>query len=571
MLRSMLSRAVEDQLVDQHEIASLMSDMRSQLMRFGQEIAGLRAHGPRDDSSDAQINSVTVELREAVRFLSERIDGVTRMVAQRGEDLADIRGALTAVDAHVRSQAETIGLLSAGLQSLPSYGEQISVLADNLAIVHRQLVAIDVAVNAAAAPSEDRLSAIEASVMPLAATMSELTAAVASVRAQVEPLASDVTAIGGHVTGLVEGTADGAALDSRVRESVSTAIQLTEQRLIEHIDEAVFALAQTLLKRRPVSIATPVAEPAAAEPAMDEPAAAEPEPVVAEFEPGITDGPVLPDETALADEPVPTAEPVAAMTSSMEWMSEFAALDAQPSDPSINPPVETTGPPIELGWGEEQTADAPESPTVAMDFPLPAAGAPDSAEAAAQAGLDLDPPGFGEPGFDDAQFDDDAHEVADRQMLAAVDFLESGPPVQADDAPVDPAAYDASPSPVETEPITVAPPVETAGWAAPVADEAAPSDDAPPSTDEPPVADVAPADWPDAGVIPDDPPAPDASDVVEPEIEVGDEVATVPVPVPSESAPGWPPPDQSPTGDTVLPEEVPEPAPEPKRRWFRSG
>jgi hypothetical protein len=596
MLRSMLSRAVEDQLVDQHEIASLMSDMRSQLMRFGQEIADMRANRPRDDSSDAQINSVTVELREAVRFLSERIDGVTRMVAQRGEDLADIRGALTAVDAHVRSQAETIGLLSAGLQSLPSYGEQISVLADNLAIVHRQLVAIDVAVNAAATPSEERLAAIEASVTPLAATMSELAAAISSMQTQVEPLASDVTAIGGHVTGLVEGTADGAALDSRVRESVSVAVAATEQRLIAHIDEAVLALAQTLLKRRPVSIATPVAEPGAepvsAEPANDEPAVAEPAPFVAEFEPVVTDEPLVADEPAITDEPVPMLadepvmsdepvpmladepaplvadepaplvadEPAAPMDSSMSWMSEFAALDASTADASAEP-------------GPEQVT---EPPAVATDWAAPAAEGDDLAAAAAS--LDLDSPGFGEPGFDDAHFDDDAHDDADRQMLAAVDFLDAGPPAQADDAATEAAAYDpvydASQEPTDTAVISVAPPVEASAWQQPVPEDATATEEPPAAAaaiEEPLVADVAPTESPDTGALISDPPAPEApAETVEPQTDPGEDTATVPVPVPGDSAPAWPSPDQSPADGTVLP-EVTEEAPEPKRRWFRSG
>jgi hypothetical protein len=295
MLRSMLSRAVEDQLVDQHEIAGAMGDIRAQLMRVGQEIADLRVHQPRDESSDAQINSVTVEMREAVRFLSERIDGVTRMVAQRGEDLADIRGALTAVDAHLRSQAETIGMLSAGLQSLPSYGEQVSSLQDNVAIVHRQLVGIEGAITAAAdRPGDVRLTSIETSMVALGAqfgevtdvsaaqaasvsevqgtlsevqrTMAELQGTLVALQGRIEPLASDITSIGGNVAGLLEGTADGAALDSRVRESVSAAMRATEQRMIAHVDEAVLALAQTLLKRRPVSIANPVGDVAAVEP-----------------------------------------------------------------------------------------------------------------------------------------------------------------------------------------------------------------------------------------------------------------------------------------------------------------
>ena len=133
-----------------------------------------------DEASDAQNNTVTVEMREAVRFLSERLDGVTRMVAQRGEELADIRTALTAIDAHVRSQAETIGVLSDGLQALPSYGERVSVLQDNLQVLHRQLVGIEESLGQSDGDEKlgERLAAIESAVTPLgqSAAMRSVTA-----------------------------------------------------------------------------------------------------------------------------------------------------------------------------------------------------------------------------------------------------------------------------------------------------------------------------------------------------------------------------------------------------------
>ena len=166
----MLARAAEEQLGEQRELASAIGDIRNQLMRMSQELAEMRVRPP-DETVDAQINHVTVEMREAVRFLSERLDGVTRMVAQRGEDLADIRTALTAIDTHVRSQAETIGVLSAGLQALPSYGERVSALQDNVQVLHQQLVGIEGSL--AARPDGDdnyaeRLESIESSIAPLA-------------------------------------------------------------------------------------------------------------------------------------------------------------------------------------------------------------------------------------------------------------------------------------------------------------------------------------------------------------------------------------------------------------------
>jgi cob(I)alamin adenosyltransferase len=288
----MLARAAEEQLDEQRELAHAMGEIRNQLMRMGQELAELRVR-PRDESVDAQINHVTVEMREAVRFLSERLDGVTRMVAQRGEDLADIRTALSAVDGHVRAQAETIGVLSAGLQALPSYGERVSSLQDNVQAVHEQLAGIGerLAATDGADRYTERLDSIESTLAPLAeqieaageigtaqsgmlsqlqSSASQLQQAVERLNDRLDPIAADLTALGGQVAGLVEGTAAGAALDSRISESVGDAVLVTERRLTEHVDEAVLALAQTLLQHRVTAASSHPAAVSAASSDSDE-------------------------------------------------------------------------------------------------------------------------------------------------------------------------------------------------------------------------------------------------------------------------------------------------------------
>jgi hypothetical protein len=310
LIQSMLSRAVEGQVSEQREMSTALGEIRSQLLRMSQELAQMRMRA-QDDTTDAQVNTVTVEMREAVRFLSERLDGVTRMVAQRGEDLADIRTALTAIDAHVRSQAETIGVLSGGLQALPSYGERVSALQDNLQALHQQLAGIEQTL--AAGPSDqgndeiaNRLAALESSLGSLVestqsthaavapvverlnsmddggetqaavlaqvqSSAAQLQQAVAGLHNRIDPLADDISTIGAEIAGLVESAADGAVLDSRITESVNEAVRGTEQRLMEHVDEAVLALAQTLLRARGAGASTFGAETAGAEPSAGEP------------------------------------------------------------------------------------------------------------------------------------------------------------------------------------------------------------------------------------------------------------------------------------------------------------
>lgn len=356
LLQSMLSRAVEDQAGEQRELTNAVTDMRNQLLRLSQELAELRLR-PTDDGADAHINTVTVELREAVRFLSERLDGVTRMVAGRGEELADIRTALTAIDAHVRSQAETIGVLSAGLQALPSYGERVSVLQDNLQVLHRQLVGIEEAIARSGSDEKvmERLGALEAALTPMTHRLNEISdlgtaqsallaqlqgsssqlqqavagvhesvagvheslsgvhesvagvqsgvtgvhesvagvhesvagvqesvagvqSGVAGMHERIEPLASELTSISGDLAaGHTAAPAD--EVDARIADSVAAAIQSTERRLMAHVDEAVVALAQTLLRRRGApagSPGTPPTSPSAEAASGYAPATAEP-------------------------------------------------------------------------------------------------------------------------------------------------------------------------------------------------------------------------------------------------------------------------------------------------------
>ncbi|HVV74945.1 MAG TPA: hypothetical protein VHC43_02840 [Mycobacteriales bacterium] len=187
---------------------SALVDIRNQVIRLGQEVAALRAEQPAQNP-DA-INSVTAELREAVRFLAERLDGVARMVAQRGEELADTRGALGAIDAHVRSQAETIGVLTTGMQALPSYGQQVSAVQESLNGLQQRLGGIEGSLGqrlggieqALARPTDaqvsERLSAIEGMLGPLAQRLAQAhndhAASLQSLHGKLESLAAGTQA-----------------------------------------------------------------------------------------------------------------------------------------------------------------------------------------------------------------------------------------------------------------------------------------------------------------------------------------------------------------------------------------
>jgi hypothetical protein len=304
-----------------------LTDVRNQLMRVGQQIAEMRAE-PSTAGAEAA-NGVIAELREAVRFLAERLDGVARMVAQRGEEQADTRGVLGAIDAHVRSQAETIAVLTTGMQALPSYGERVSALQDNLNGLQQRLVSIEGAFgpigqrlggieSAVSRPDSgvsERLAAIEGMLGPLsqrlgqalaeqaaslqalharvesfatgtqsgleslaagtqaalavpvtgddgaivtleprlAALMAELTA----LRQDVSALASvspaeDVAALREQIAGLAVArpAAEGGESAVVLSEDIDAAVRRAEYRINAHVDDAVLALAQTLLGKQ---------------------------------------------------------------------------------------------------------------------------------------------------------------------------------------------------------------------------------------------------------------------------------------------------------------------------------
>src|SRR5438445_10783971 len=114
-MQSLLSRAAEDQLTEQRQIAGVLTDLRAQVQRITTDIAALREQSQTGGGSDAALSTVSADVREAVRLLGERIDAVARLVQQRGNDLAEIRGLVDQTQGAVRGQGDALGGLSSGL------------------------------------------------------------------------------------------------------------------------------------------------------------------------------------------------------------------------------------------------------------------------------------------------------------------------------------------------------------------------------------------------------------------------------------------------------------------------
>jgi len=142
-MQSLLSRAAEDQLTEQRQIAGVLTDLRAQVQRIQSELAALREQSPGGGGTDAALSAVSADVREAVRLLGERIDGVARLVQQRGSDLAELRGLLEQVLGSVNGHGEALRGLSSGLAALPAFGDRIGGLQDNLNGLHERLAGLD--------------------------------------------------------------------------------------------------------------------------------------------------------------------------------------------------------------------------------------------------------------------------------------------------------------------------------------------------------------------------------------------------------------------------------------------
>jgi hypothetical protein len=294
--------------------AAALIDVRNQVLRLGQQIGELRAEAAGREGPDSAAQ-VVAELREAVRFLAERLDGVARMVAQRGEELADNRTSLATLDAHLVSQGETITVLTAGMQALPSYGAGIAALQDRLGALQESLNAVQQrvasvegsfgplaqriegvagAVGRPDSAQAERLATIEGMLGPMAQRLAQAhadhAASLQALHARLEALASGtqaalatpvavddsavaaleprLAAIVTEIAALREeiGAREAARADAvaasgggddvvlALNEDLDAALRRAERRISAHIDDAVLALAQTLFGRSATAV-----------------------------------------------------------------------------------------------------------------------------------------------------------------------------------------------------------------------------------------------------------------------------------------------------------------------------
>jgi hypothetical protein len=200
-MQSLLSRAVEDQLSEQRQLAGALADVRAQLSRLSGQLEGLGGGGaaPAAPQLEQALGTVSGEVREAVRLLGERLDGVGRLVQQRGHDLAEQRAVLGELRAAVDNQTDAIAGVAGGLGAVASLGERIEALQSALGGLGDRLRGLE-ELTAAVGALQQRSEATDASLRELRQAFSGVAA-----RAAQLPGREDLDAVGGRVAESVDG------------------------------------------------------------------------------------------------------------------------------------------------------------------------------------------------------------------------------------------------------------------------------------------------------------------------------------------------------------------------------
>jgi len=131
-MQSLLSRAVEDQLSEQRQLAGALTEFRAQLGRLSGQLEGLQGGGTPAPNLEQALGAIAGDVREAVRLLGERLDGVGRLVQQRGHDLAEQRAVIEELKTAVENHSNALGGMTGGLAALPAFGERIDALQGGL-------------------------------------------------------------------------------------------------------------------------------------------------------------------------------------------------------------------------------------------------------------------------------------------------------------------------------------------------------------------------------------------------------------------------------------------------------
>lgn len=255
-MQSLLSRAVEDQLSEQRQLAGALAEVRAQLSRLSGQLEGLGGTGNGLSAAqlDQALGTVSGEVREAVRLLGERLDGVGRLVQQRGHDLAEQRAVLGELRSSVDSHSDAIAGMTGGLGALGSLGDRIDALQNTLGGLGDRLRGLE-ELTAAVGTLQQRSEASDASLRELRQAFTGVAA-----RAAQLPGRDDLEAVSGRVAESVDGLGGRLA---RLETSVPSLLERLDGLAESHqsLQDSLTAVSESVA--RPAQAAFPAADLAA--------------------------------------------------------------------------------------------------------------------------------------------------------------------------------------------------------------------------------------------------------------------------------------------------------------------
>ena len=272
-MQALLSRAVEDQLTEQRQVAGVLAEVRGYLAHVASELEALRTNPPGGvDEVERQVAAVGADVREAIRVLGDRIDGVSGQVHQRGNDLAELRSAVDGVTGLVQQRGNDLAELRSAVDG--DLSQRIEAVDNALRDLRGAFTGI--ASRVADLPGRGDVEGMVARVGDPATELAQRIDRVEGwleevhaglfgedgIQAQLQELAAppesdedeDIEEV--DVVEAVEDAVGRAVAESETRvsaqlnDAVAEAIADSEQRVAAHVDEAVLALAEALLRKR---------------------------------------------------------------------------------------------------------------------------------------------------------------------------------------------------------------------------------------------------------------------------------------------------------------------------------
>jgi uncharacterized protein YoxC len=141
-MQALLSRAVEEQVSEQRQASSTLSELRSTISTLEASVRGA-ASNDTVARLDSTVSTVVADLRTSTTLLSQRLEVLTqRIEAIVGDTTAPIEqtsARLASLAAEVSSQAASVGRMSAALDNFGAFPQALSALQRDVAGLHDRL------------------------------------------------------------------------------------------------------------------------------------------------------------------------------------------------------------------------------------------------------------------------------------------------------------------------------------------------------------------------------------------------------------------------------------------------